>query len=104
RRRGVVLGLASESESAVVDDLAFECCRCGTPVGRTTFGFSSSGEIVVGSAAMQRRASPTTQKNPKRDQRFIGGKLAIKIQRAQAVVTNRCRAESVRFRNLPARR
>src|SRR5256885_4464950 len=102
RRRGVALAFASESESAVVFDLAFECVRCGTPVGRISFGFSSSGEIVVGSAATQRRASATTQKNPARDQRFMGGKLAIKIQRAQAGVINLCRAGSVRFRSLPA--
>src|SRR5437016_5508178 len=94
RRRGVALAFASESEA--VFDLAFECERCGTPVGRTSFGFSSSGEIVVGSAARQRRASPTMQKNPAWDQRFMGGKLAVKIQRAQAGVINLCRAGSVR--------
>src|ERR1700694_998846 len=101
--RGVVLGLSSESESACADDFAFECCLCGTPLGRTSLGFSS-GEIVVGSAATQRRASPTTQKNPARDQRFMGGKLAIKIQPAQAGVTNPCRTGLVQFRTLPAHR
>src|SRR6266705_3338692 len=103
RRRGVSLAFASESE--VVFDLALECCRCGTPVGRTAFGFSSSGGIVVGSAARQRAARPTAQQaNPARYQRFMGGKLAIKFECAQAVVTNPCRAGSVQFRTLPAHR
>src|SRR3982751_773892 len=72
--RGVVVELSSESESAEADDFAFERL-CGTPLGRTSFGFSS-GEIVVGSAARQRRASPTAERNPARDQCFMGGKLA----------------------------
>src|SRR5256885_7433509 len=100
--RGVALELSSESESAVADDFALER-RCGTPLGRTSFGFSS-GETVVGSAARQRRASPTAEKNPARDQRFMGGKLAIKIQRAQAVVTNPCSAGPGQFRGLRAHR
>ena len=54
--RGVVLGLSSESE--VADDFVFECCLCATPVGRISLELSS-GEIVAGSAARQRRASPT---------------------------------------------
>src|SRR6476646_10560623 len=99
--RGVVLGLSSESEA--VDDFALARDLCGTPVGRTSLGFSS-GEIVVGSAARQSRASPTTQKNPARDQRFMGGKLATRIQWAQAMVTNLCRAGSVQFRSLRAHR
>src|ERR1700730_1955235 len=102
RCRGVAVALASES--AVAFDLVVACARCGAPVGRTSFGFSSSGEIAVGSAATQRRASPIAQKNPARDQRFMGGKLAIKIQRAQAVVTNLSRAGSVQFLSPPARR
>ena len=105
RGRGVALDVASESDFAVAADFDFECCRCGTPVGRTSFGFSSSDVIAAGSAARQRAASPTAQKTkPARYQRFMGGKLAIKIQRAQAVVTNPCRAGLVQFRSLPAHR
>src|SRR5437762_2457326 len=71
--RGVALVLSSESKSAVADDFGFERCLCGTPVGRTSLGFSSV-EIVVGSAARQRRTTPTAQqKNPTRCQRFMGG-------------------------------
>ena len=60
RGRGVALVLSSESDFALAADFDFECCRCGsTPVGLTAFGFSSSGGIAVGSAARQRRATPT---------------------------------------------
>src|SRR5216684_1943655 len=105
RGRGVALEFASESEFAVAADFAFECCLCGTPVGRTSFGFSSSGGIVVGSAARHRMARPIAQQtNQIRYQRFMGGKLAIKIQPAQVAVTDPRRARSVQFRNLPARR
>src|SRR5713226_5338647 len=102
RGRGVALEFASESEFAVAADFAFERCLCGTPVGRTSFGFSSPGGAVVGSAARHRAARPTAQQaNPTRYQRFMGGKLAIKIQRVQAVATNPRRAGLARFRTLP---
>src|SRR6266404_3532941 len=104
RDRGVALGLSSESDFAAADDFAFACWRWGTPVGRTSFWFSSSGELDVGSTAKQRETKVTAQKTKlARYQRFMGGKLAAKIQSAQAAI-NPFRAESVRFRNLPARR
>src|SRR5215468_9384566 len=74
RGRGVAFGVASESEFAGAADFALECCLCGTPVGRTSFGFSSFAGIVVGSAARHRAASPTAQQvKPTRYQHFMGG-------------------------------
>ena len=79
RGRGVALELSSESDLAVAADFDLECDRCGTPVGLTAFGFSSSGEIDVGSAAMHRSARAVAQPvKKKRDQRFMGGKLTDK--------------------------
>ena len=79
RGRGVTLELSSESDLAVAADFDLECDRCGTPVGLTAFGFSSSGEIDVGSAAMHRSARAVAQPvKKKRDQRFMGGKLTDK--------------------------
>src|SRR5437660_8073556 len=88
RRRGVALELSSESDFAVADEFDLECCRCGTPVGRTSFGFSSSDELEVGSAARQMPMRPIAQRaKAARVQRFMGGKLAIKIQPTQAWLT-----------------
>ena len=79
RGRGVTLELSSESDFAVAADFDLECERCGTPVGLTAFGFSSSGEIVVGSAAMHRSARAVAQPVKKRrDQRVMSGKLTDK--------------------------
>ena len=79
RGRGVALELSSESDLAVAADFDLECDRCGTPVGLTAFGFSSSGEIDVGSAAMHRSARAVAQPvKKKRDQRIMGGKLTDK--------------------------
>src|SRR5260370_31778482 len=61
RGRGVALAVASESDFAVAADFDFECCRCGTPVRRTSFGFSSSDVIAACSASPQRSAQPTAQ-------------------------------------------
>ena len=104
RVRGVAVDVESESESevAVADDLAFACCRCGTPVGRISFGLSSSGEVEAGSTAKQKVAKPTAQKaKAGRYHRVMGGKLAAKIQSMQAA-RDLFRAGSIRFRSLPA--
>src|SRR5438445_13413086 len=104
RGRGFAFELSSQSDLAVAADFDFECCRCGTPVGRTSFGFSFSEEVAVGSAARQMPMRPTAHKAKRaRNQRFMGGKLAIKIRMTQAV-TNPRPVGSTRFRILPVRR
>src|SRR5947209_3800792 len=101
--RGVALALASDSEFelSLADDFGWACWRCGTPVGRTSFGLSSSGEM---SRAKQVKPNATAQKKePARSQKLMGGKLAAKIQCTQAV-TDLFRATCVQFRSLPAHR
>src|SRR2546423_13428064 len=72
RGRGVALSAVSESESGVAADF-FLWWRCGTPDGRTSFGFSS-GETVVGSTPTQMLTMPIAQKkDTARNQRFMGG-------------------------------
>src|ERR1051325_1395835 len=69
-RRGLGVGLASESES-VFAGFDFERDRCaGTPLGLISFGFSWSGEIGV-SAATHVNASRIAA-NQKSKRRFTG--------------------------------
>jgi len=71
RGRGVALEIVSESEFSVAVDFDFEWCRRGTPVGRTSFGFCSTGELGV-SAATHATAKAIAA-NQIWERRFTGG-------------------------------